>query len=226
MDPLYQQYIDNLHTVFTLSRPAISPGLSESGVLALIQENACQVYRLRRENDRLLDRFLFSRRPEELSDGEIEGLKELAAKLSSYALGLDTGIAYRIHQLLYRCAQLRGDRALAVRELYYLGLTVYYMSMSNTSSGINLLVDKVGEYFDAGAAYLSEYEDLPDAETRGYVIRCLANRRMGSGVKGPNRPLCPSHESRYPKYKRYFQEAMDVIQSPRYREKKSSAVTA
>jgi len=217
MDQLYQQYIDHLHTVFALSKPILAPDLSQEETLAIIQENARQICLLRRENDRLLDQFLFSRRPEALSDGEIEDLKELAAKLSSYALGLDTGVAYRIHQLLYRCAQIRGDRALAVRELYYQGLSVYYMSMSDTSSGINLLVDKVGEYFEAGAAYLSEYEDIPDAETRGYIIRCLANRRLGSGVKGPNRPLSPSHESRYPKYRRYFQEAMDVIESPRYR---------
>lgn len=217
MNPLYQQYVDNLNTVFSLSKPSFSPDAGQDQVLTRIRENAARTYGLRRENDRLLERFLFSRQPEELSDEEVRDLEALAGKLSSYALGLDTGIAYRIHQLLYRHAQVRGDRSMAVRELYYQGLSAYYMSMSDAGAGINLLVDKVGEYFDAGAAYLSQYEDIPDGETRGYIIRCLANRRLGPGVKGPNLPLSPSCESRYPKYRRYFREAMDVIESPRYR---------
>lgn len=217
MNPLYQQYVDNLNTVFSLSKPSFSPDAGQDQVLTRIRENAARTYGLRRENDRLLERFLFSRQPEELSGEEVRDLEALAGKLSSYALGLDTGIAYRIHQLLYRHAQVRGDRSMAVRELYYQGLSAYYMSMSDAGAGINLLVDKVGEYFDAGAAYLSQYEDIPDGETRGYIIRCLANRRLGPGVKGPNRPLSPSCESRYPKYRRYFREAMDVIESPRYR---------
>lgn len=217
MDPQYQQYIDNLNTVFALSKPAVAGDLSQDQVLDMIRHTSRQVFHLRQENDRLLDRFLFSRRPEDVTDQEILDLEELAGKLSTYALALDRGIAYRIHQLLYRCAQARGDRALTLRELYYQGLSVYYMSMSSADTGINLLVDKVGEYFEAGAAYMDQYEDIPDGETRDYVIRCLANRRLGAAVKGPNRPLSPSRESHYPKYRKYFQEAMAVIQSPRYR---------
>ncbi len=218
MKDAYQQYTDNLEAVSALCKPPISTGLSQGQLLSLIRNDAQEIHRLRQENDRLLDRILFSRRSEELTDQEIQRLEDLAAKLSNVAFGLDMGIAYRIHQLLYRCALARNDRELTIRELYHQGLCAYYLSMSSSSLGINLLVDKVGEYFDAGAAYMDQYEDLPHGETRGYVIRCLANRRLGPAVKGPHRPLSPSNERRYPKYRRFFQAAMDVITSPRYRE--------
>lgn len=55
MNPLCQQYLDNLTTVGALSKPVFSPDAGQDQVLARIRGNAGEIYRLRRENDGLLE---------------------------------------------------------------------------------------------------------------------------------------------------------------------------
>lgn len=64
MNPLCQQYMDNLTTAGALSKPVFPPDAGQDQVLARIRGNAAESYRLRRENDGLLEEFLFSRPPE------------------------------------------------------------------------------------------------------------------------------------------------------------------
>ncbi len=220
MKEQYQRYIDQAAEVQRLARPQLSPGLSREELVAAIRDNAQQIFRIRKDNDRLLDQLIFSRRPEDLTPEDVADLEEFADGLSRFNQKLDNGAAHYVHRLLYDYARLHEDRALCIRELYYLGLTLHYMNQQNTDAGVNLFGAQVSGYFTQGAAYLDQYEEL-DRESRGFVIRCLANRRLGmEAIQGPNSGQSGGFEfiDGYPVYSELFYAVMAVITSPKYRE--------
>lgn len=218
MDLRFHRYLNNLDAVFRLSKPDIPDHLGQEGILKRIQEDAQEMFRLRTENDHLLDELIYSRKPEELNEENVADLREFADILFAFTSGKDTGVAYRVHQLLCQYAELHGDRNLHIRELYYEGLSAFYLRLSNPEAGLNYLTDQVGRYFSEAAAYFDQYEEIPDSDTRGYIIRSMANLRLGPEVKGEHHPLVPiDTRKRYPVYKKYFERVMRVIQSPRYR---------
>lgn len=212
MKEQYQRYIDQTMEVQRLARPQLSPGLSKEELVETIRAGAQKIFLIRKDDDRLLDELVLSRKPEDLTPEDVADLEEFADDLSRFNQKLDNGAAHYVHRLLYGYAQLHDDTALCVRELYYLGLTLYYMNQRYTEAGVNMFGDQVRDYFTRGAAYLDRYEEL-DRETRGFVIRCLGNRRLGLDT-GPKKG--DIRES-YVVYSRQFRDAMAVIGSPRYR---------
>lgn len=156
-------------------------------------------------------------RPQFSSGLSREELEEFADSLSRFNQKLDNGIAHYVHRLLYDYARLHDDVALCVRELYYLGLTLYYMNQRYTDAGVNLFGARVCDYFTQGAAYLDRYEEL-DRETRGFVVRCLGNRRLGVDAgRDPNSGERDDPAGGYAVYDEQFRAAMAVIGSPKYR---------
>jgi hypothetical protein len=71
----------------------------------------------------------------------------LADALFNYNRSADAGIAYRIHQLLYEYAKLRGDTDAIVRELYFQGITLLYLNVRDAGTGVNLFHRQIGAYF-------------------------------------------------------------------------------
>lgn len=208
MDSRFERYIENLHTVRTLARPRFASGMKAKDLLGAIQSNAVESFRYMKENNAILDELLFRRKPEELTDADVADLQEFAGRLFNYADSADCGIAYKTYCLLLENARLRKDKPVIIRRLYEAGLALHYLNVRSEDHTINPYGARVQEYFNEGAAYLAEYESF-DSKTRGYIIRCLGNRRMSQPRL--TRADCA-------KYLQLFDDAMRVIQDPYYRE--------
>jgi hypothetical protein len=211
-----QQYIENLEEVQRLANTPTPAGVTKEQLIAQIQNNARREYALRCENDQILHQLL-ERPPESLTETEAEELFEFTNELCHYARGPDTGAAHLVHHLLYEYAKSRGDRNMEIRELYFLGLTLNYLNLK--TEGINAFGEKVCSYFRRAATYFDQYDQIEDEQTRDYLIRSLGNCKLGDPrIQGGN----GSDEgynmlAGYPIYRQYFEAAMRVIQSPRYR---------
>ena len=179
MEALCQAYLDNLAAACVLVKPQVTSDMSEDQMIETIRGCAGQLHQLHQENDKILDKILFSKSAETLAAEEAEQLSALAGKLFSFNRSPDTGIAYRIHKLLYAYAQYHQDRDLIVRELYSQGITLLYLNIRDPELGINLFIDQIGACFRAGAAYLDQYAEITCPETRSYIIRCLGNVKYG-----------------------------------------------
>lgn len=217
MQAPYQTYLDNLAAANGLIKPRFAPGLAEDDIIEAIRKNAERLFCLHRENDAILQQILFCKTAQTLTADEADALRELAGALFNYNRSADAGIAYRIHQLLYEYARLQGDTDQIVRELYFQGITLFYLNVRDAGTGVNLFHEQIGTYFSAGAGYLAQYEALESAETRGYILRCLGNRKYGLRLEQFAKDLSVS-EKLWADYLAVFSRAMEIFTSPRYRE--------
>ena len=207
MEAMIERYLWNVAQCAMLNKPSFEPGLSDDELLARIQENARESHRIILENNDILDHHVLNKRPEEVTDEEIRDLNAFADRLFLYNRSVDDGTAHRIHQLLLEVATLRGDRDMRIRELYYVGITLQYMKICCNDLNLFALLGEVRAAFDEAAKYMAVYEEIEDEQTRSFVVRSLANRKLG---------LERTNES-WDEYERLFDEAMDVITSPKYR---------
>ncbi|MCH5286747.1 MAG: HD domain-containing protein [Christensenellaceae bacterium] len=207
MQELIERYLANVARCAVLNRPTFEPGLSDSELLEGIQRNAQEVHELILQNNEILDQFLLGRNPAEITDEDIRDLSTFADRLFLYNHSIDDGTAYRIHRLLLDVATLRGDRDMRIRELYYVGITLQYMKISCNDLNLFALLGEVRAAFDAAAEYMAVYEEIESEQTRSFIVRSLANRKLG---------LERTNKS-WDEYDKLFTEAMDVITSPKYR---------
>lgn len=213
----YQTYLDNLAAAHSLIKPRFAPGLTEGEIIAAIRENAERLFCLHRENDAILQQILFTKTAQTLTDGEADDLRALAGALFNYNRSADAGIAYRIYQLLYEYAKLHNNTDQIVRALYFQGITLFYLNVRDTGTGVNLFHEQVGAYFSAGAEYYAQYDALESAETRGYILRCLGNRKYGLRLEQFAKSRSVS-EKLWDDYLAIFSHTMNILTSPRCRE--------
>lgn len=200
------RYIENLRTVRTISKPQFAPETAPDVLLEEIQGNAIRCFEMMKENNRLLDELIYARRPEELDDDEIADLTEFAGRLFNYSNSEDSGIAYKIHELLLKVARLRGDEAMLIKELYFCGVSLHYINIRDDDHGVNMLGPRVHAYFWEGAQHIAEFE-VSDTETRQYIIRCVGNTRLATPRK--TKEECWRYDA-------LFEQAMHIIESPYY----------
>lgn len=212
MGILGQRYIENLTAAHGLLKPRLKPDMTEEQSLQAIRHNAERLYELHQENNEILNEILFSKKAETLTEEEVSELSGFADKLFRFNRSLDTGIAYRVHRLLYEYGKYHNDVDRMVRELYFQGITLFYLNVRDSSQGVDIFQDQMGECFRLGASYLEQYEKLENPQTRNYILRCLGNVKYG--LKG-------SHGDRNAEWKDYmecFNRAMEVFESPCYRQ--------
>ena len=110
-----------------------------------------------------------------------ETLQELDAfgnALLDWKTNLDIGVYIALHEALLRLHRVRRDRNSVIRELYKLGMGLYYQRrmVLGAESGLNHSFDFENELvFSEAASYIRYFAEIDDEETRGYVIRSLAN---------------------------------------------------
>lgn len=213
MNHICRTYIDNLRAARNLAKPRMEPGMTGEQMLQAIRDNADSLFRIHQENDRILQEILFSKKAEELTKEQAEQLSALAGELFDFNRSADIGIAYRIHRLLYAYARHRGDVDLTVRELYYQGITLFYLNIRNEDAGVDLFREQIGAFFREGAAYLEQYETLRNPQTRAFILRCLGNLKYGLEEAGGS-----SLKDGWEEYMACYQKAMDVFLSPGYRD--------
>ena len=207
MQELIERYLANVARCAVLNRPAFEQGLSDSELIEGIQKNAQEIHELILQNNRILDQVLMGRDPGSITDEEIRDLSAFADRLFLYNHSIDDGTAFRIHNLLLDAATRRGDRDMRIRELYYVGITLQYMKISCNDLGLFALLEEVRAAFSAAAEYMSVYEEIESEQTRSFIIRSLANRKLG----------LERTSASWDVYEKLFDEAMEVIMSPKYR---------
>lgn len=211
MNTLCQKYVDNLTAANGLLKPRLEPNMTEEESLQAIRDNAKCLYEIHQENNQILKEILFSKKAETLTKEEASHLSELALQLFHFNRSLDTGIAYKIHQLLYAYGQYHNDVDIIIRELYYQGITLFYLNVRGDDQEEGIFQDKIGKYFSMGASYLERYEELENPQTRNYILRCLGNVKYG--LHSPD-----DETSGWKAYMECFDRAMAIFQSERYRQ--------
>ena len=208
-DQRCEQYIKNLRAVRALSHVEIDADKRPDDLIEAIQQNARDSFDYMKENNALLDELIYSRSGETLTDDEIADLQEFAGELFHYSTSEDVGMAYKVHELLLTAARKRGDEPMMIRELYNTAITLFYLdvvSMSGCKSEPPFGA-RIRALFAEGASYLDRYESF-DADTRGYIMRCLGNCKA---------TLLRSTKEKVEAYDVLFRRAMAVFTSPEYR---------
>ena len=216
----YQKYIDNLTEVHRLTKNNLQLMPSDQQtMLEQLRENSNIIYALSRENDELLHDLLYSRSAEDMTQEDVEDLKEFADALFVFARQNDVGASFQVHQLLYQYAELNDDYDLRVRQLYHMGAAMYYINPLMVELGINLFGNQVTKYFTEGAESIDRLEEIENPETREYVLRCFTNMCLTDERFTCRHQPCTPYDNiaHFPEYERYFDYMMGVYQSPRYR---------
>lgn len=220
MKEIYEQYLNNVKECHRLAKPKRFPATqSDNEVLEKIASNARRAYHLRLENDEILKQVVFSKKPECLTPEEVSELEEFADALLSFVRQSDAGIAYKIHCILYEYAKLVGDKDLYIKELYHLGISLYYLSPNANEFGINVSGKVCTAYLREGANYLGNIEEFESETTKTYIIRCIANLFLAdeniNGAHNPGHPANPVDG--YMHFRKLFDEIHGVMVSPYYR---------
>lgn len=139
-----------------------------------------EISRLREDNLRLLNENLFPTLDElySASAETIKDLEDFAAALLDWQTNLDCGVYLVIHDSLLSLCRARKDRNGVIRELYLVGMGLYYQR--RMIEGVESMLSKELMFqnemaFTEASSYFRFFEDIDDEETRGYIIRAYAN---------------------------------------------------
>ncbi len=174
----YQEaYLKNLLQVVALTD--LSAGVPED-IRLFIEERGSRKEKIRalvEENTVLLRENLFP----ELDDiatadeASVAMLGEFAERLHSGAEQLDVVLGYMIHNALLSYARRWKKRDMLIRELYQMGLSLFYMQNLIQQSRRRIYYWKMGLLFGEAASYIRQYDEIEDVQTRGYIHRSMAN---------------------------------------------------
>ena len=214
MEPYQEEYIANLREIAALS-PRRQPS---EGTLAdytdRLRRDRARQKQLAARNMALLRENLvpvLDNLPE-AGPQETEDLRQFAAALIQGRIELDAILYCQIHQSLLGLARHRRDRDGIIRELYSLGIGRY--AQCSKLVGLDLSVSapytsQMRLCFVEAAAYLKYFDEIQDPDTRGYILRSLANTALGQFRVTSERV-------------RLIKNALQIMQDPAYREREPS----
>ncbi len=135
---------------------------------------------LREENTRLLNERFFPMLDAlpSLDAEETESLVAFGDALMDWNTNLDCGIYVAIHDALLRLSRIRRDRPGMIRELYKLGMGLYYLQRAilgvecREADAMNFRNEMV---FTEAASYFRWFANMPDRDTQAYILRAMAN---------------------------------------------------
>ena len=221
MKELCRKYIDNLSEGHSLVKKNLMLTYTDrKSLLEQVRENAARTSALRRENEDILQMILYAKAIEEMTPEDIETLQAFASELFVYMQQNDVGVAFQIHQLLYQYAELHEDYDLRVRQLYHMGMAMYYINPIMEDLGINLFGKQVTNYFSSGSEDFERLAEVKNPETRKYILRCINNLyTTDERVTCCHQPGVPYDSiARFPEYQRYFNYLLKAFCSPENRE--------
>ena len=163
---------------------------------------------LREENTHLLNERFFPMLDAlpSLDAKETESLVAFGDALMDWSTNLDCGIYVAIHDALLRLCRIRRDRPGMIRELYKLGMGLFYLQRAilgvecREADSMNFRNEMV---FTEAASYFRWFADMPDSDTQAYILRAMANVSLCAA--GSKRRIAAS------------MRFMRVIRSPEYR---------
>ena len=180
MLPYQTSYLDNLREILSLSDFYRSSRTSFEEYYAERLSARQRTAELKAENLRLLSDHLFPALDNlhAAEEEDISHLEEFAEALLDWKTNLDCGVYLLIHESLLSLFRVRRDRDGIIRELYKVGMGLYYQNRSvqgmdkKRSASFYFQNEMV---FTEAASYLSFFEEIESEETKGYIIRSLAN---------------------------------------------------
>ena len=180
MQPYQRQYIENVREIMRLSDFYSVPRTDFSSWYSAEKANSTHMAELKQENIELLNRYLFPTLDalHEADDACIDELILFADTLMDWKTNLDCGVYVTIHEALLSLYRVRHERNRIIRELYKLGMGLYYLDRA--VDGVESKYAGTFRYrnemvFTEAGSYMKFFEEIQDAETRGYIIRALAN---------------------------------------------------
>ena len=180
MQPYQIKYIENVRQIRELNDFFAVPATDFPSWYEARSSAHREALQLRAENDRLLTENLFPTLDEltGASEDTIADLTAFAAELMDWSTNLDTGVYVLIHDAFLRIARLQKDRNAIIRELYLLGMGLYYQNRPLTGIGSRdaqsfSVEDEL--LFTEGGSYLKYFPEIDSEEIKGYIIRSLAN---------------------------------------------------
>ena len=184
MQPYQEEYIANIKDIAVLTARK-KPGSHtfeeyEEELLGAVKQVEQKVLRnMALLRDKLfpdLDHLL------ESSPQELQELEDFAGSLLNGKEEWDIGLFCQIHQALLTHARLTKDRRRMIKELYWLGIGRY--NLYNKLIGLSMplvqnYISAMRLCFTEAAAYLKYFDEIDDSETKGYILRSLANISLG-----------------------------------------------
>ena len=180
MLPYQTKYIQNAREIVRLS-DVYGASLSDFEAWYTERREAnAKMGELKKENIALLSACLFPMLDDlhNASAEDIANLEEFAAVLLDWSANLDCGLYVLIHDSLLSMYRIRQDRNNIIKELYKVGMGMYYLLRPLRSMKDKQAVQLCFEnemLFTEGGSYLKFFPVIQDEETKGYIIRSLAN---------------------------------------------------
>ena len=209
MLPYQEEYVRNVREAVELSGYAQGAQAPfEQWHEERLRANA-RIAELKRRNTQLLSEELFPTL-DALHSAPQQTLDELTAfadALLDWKVNLDPGVYVTIHDALLSLYRVRRDRNAIIRELYKLGMGLYYQRRAvmgvdfDTARSFYFENEMV---FAEAASYFRHFEEIGDEETQGYIIRSIAN--IALCVRDPKRKIAASGK------------VLQIVRDPHYRE--------
>ena len=195
MQPYQEQYVQNAREIAALCSFYSSASSGFEAWYEAQRQGQARIRALRADNLALLNGRLFPELDELHSAGEeaIASLEAFADQLMDWKANLDCGVYVIIHDALLRLYRVRRDRNRVIKELYKLGMGLYYQRRSLAGIGdpkVKALLFQNEMAFTEAASYMRYYDEIDDEETRGYIIRSVAN--VALCVEDPRRKIAVS----------------------------------
>ena len=175
-----EKYIQNTKEIASLIDVYSIPLADFSSWYGKIRSSRKRVDELKKENIALLNEHFFPTLDNlyTATEKEISDLEEFGDQLMDWTSNLDVGVYVMIHDALLSMYRYRKDLNRVIKELYKLGIGMYYqnrMILGAEGEEANAFAFESEMVFTEGASYLKYFEEIDDMETRGYIVRCLAN---------------------------------------------------
>lgn len=214
MEPYQEEYIANLREIAALPPRRQPSEETLADYTDRLRRDRARQKQLAARNMALLRENLFPVLDNLPQAGpqETEDLRQFAAALIQGRIELDAILYCQIHQSLLGLARHRRDRDGIIRELYSLGIGRY--AQCSKLVGLDLSVSapytsQMRLCFVEAAAYLKYFDEIQDPDTRGYILRSLANTALGQFRVTSERV-------------RLIKNALQIMQDPAYREREPS----
>ena len=130
MLPYQEQYIRNAEEIGRIWQFTVSPGQSFEDWHRERLSNRDRMDLLKKENARLLEEFFYPAL-DSLYEADADTLRDLEAfgdRLLDWKTNMDCGVYVTIHDALLAMMRVRRDRDGVIRELYRLGMGLYYLN--------------------------------------------------------------------------------------------------
>ncbi len=207
-----RQYIENLKQVMTLADAPTKIPEDIGLYVEKRREKNRQIADIIEENTKLLRENLMPVLDDIVSVPEEEAaqLEDFAAHLMQGSKQLDLLLDYTIRNALVMYARKHEKRDMLIRQLYHTGMALYYMQQIVYHAQQNDYRWKMSMMFGEAAAYIKEYDEIADVDTRGYIHRSMANLTL------PYRWLIPEEAKQKEKVMR---RSFQVLTDRHYHEK-------